>query len=52
MANVTLEIETHDDDNHDDALKCARAFAELISELLGLPVSVSDGYGTVTDFGE
>ncbi|QGH76318.1 hypothetical protein SEA_DAUBENSKI_251 [Streptomyces phage Daubenski] len=50
MANIILEIETPDDDAHDGAWPFATATAEFLAKVLGLSVSVSDGYGTTEDF--
>jgi hypothetical protein len=47
---VIIEIDTPDDDAHDSAWPFADATAEFISKVLGLSVSVSDGYGTTHDY--
>lgn len=47
---VIIEIDTPDDDAHDSAWPFATATAEFIAKVLGLSVSVSDGYGTTKDF--
>lgn len=50
MPNIIIELETPNDDAHDTALPFATATAEFIAKVLGLRVSVSDGYGTTEDF--
>lgn len=47
---VIIEVETPDDDAHDSAWTFATATAEFMAKVLGLPVSVSDGFGTTEDF--
>jgi len=47
---VIIEIDTPDDDAHDTAWPFATATAEFLAKVLGLSVSVSDGYGTTRDF--
>ncbi|AIW02507.1 hypothetical protein SEA_EVY_244 [Streptomyces phage Evy] len=49
--SVIIEIDTPDDDAHDSAWPFATATAEFIAKVLGVSVSVSDGYGTTQDFG-
>lgn len=48
---VIIEIDTPDDGSHDVAWPFADATAEFIAKVLGLSVSVSDGYGTTNDYG-
>lgn len=48
---VIIEIDTPDDGSHDAAWTFADATAEFIAKVLGLSVSVSDGYGTTNDYG-
>jgi hypothetical protein len=48
---VIIEIDTPDDGAHDSAWPFATATAEFIAKVLGMSVSVSDGYGTTEDFG-
>lgn len=50
--SVIIEIDTPDDDAHDTAWPFATASAEFIAKVLGMSVSVSDGYGTTLDYGE
>lgn len=48
--SIIIEVETPTDDAHDTALPFVTATAEFIAKVLGLSVSVSDGYGTTEDF--
>jgi hypothetical protein len=48
--NLIIEVVIPDDDAHDSAWPFATATAEFMAKVLGLSVSVSDGFGTTEDF--
>ena len=48
--NIIIEVAIPDDDAHDSAWPFATATAEFMAKVLGLSVSVSDGFGTTEDF--
>lgn len=47
---VIIEVDTPNDDAHDSAWAFATATAEFMAKVLGMSVSVSDGFGTTKDF--
>jgi len=50
MASIILELDIPDDDAHDTAWPFATATAAFMAKVLGVSVSVSDGFGTTEDF--
>lgn len=48
--SIIVEIDVPDDDAHDIAWPFATASAEFFAKVLGMSVSVSDGYGTTQDY--
>ncbi|WP_143675471.1 hypothetical protein [Streptomyces sp. JV178] len=50
MANVMLEIEPNGDDQEDQAWSMIQALGPFLATVLGMSVSVSDGYGNKKDF--
>jgi hypothetical protein len=50
MENILVEIEPFDDDSHDAALKFMRGMVELLAEFVGVPVTMTDGFGNSEEF--
>lgn len=50
MPNITIEIEPSDDPDWDKAWPITLATGEYLAKVLGMPVTVADGYGTAQDF--
>ncbi|AXH67204.1 hypothetical protein SEA_WOFFORD_264 [Streptomyces phage Wofford] len=50
MANIMLEIEPRDDQEEDQAWEMVQALGPFLARVLGMSISVSDGYGNTKDF--
>ncbi|AXH69532.1 hypothetical protein HWB79_gp060 [Streptomyces phage LukeCage] len=50
MPNVMLEIEPNGDDQEDQAWSMIQALGPFLATVLGMSVSVTDGYGNTQDF--